>query len=155
MPNKKVVIIAMLAVLAGVATFLLPRDQPAPARPSAQTLDQAPPKPASAARTKAQAMESVMALPEMKAWALQLEARSGGKSRGALVEYDPAPKVVDGVSYWQFNFVENAVEAARPLETFLVAIKGDEILVEDFESDKLLTLQQWRTERLPLNQVAR
>lgn len=109
--------------------------------------------PAPALRSKQQAMTALMSLPELKAWSGRLEKASGGTVRGALIEYDPKPKIINGVNYWQFSFVENGSDAAHRWESFLVAERGDEILVEDFTSDKTLTLEQWRKEKHPMERT--
>jgi hypothetical protein len=116
-----------------------------------------PPKPttvAEAARTKQQAMNALMALPELAAWSAQIEKASGGKRHPALVEDDPQPKTINGKTYWQFSFVENASDAMHRWESFLVAQAGDEILVEDFATDTPLTLEQWRRDKHPLERMA-
>lgn len=136
-----------LAVIALALALGGCRDQTAPPAPSPAT--QAAPA-ASAERTKQQAMDALMALPELKAWSAQLEKSSGGKVHGALIEYDQAPRVIDGKRYWQFSFVENAADAAHTWESFLVAQHGDEILVEDAATDQTLTLEQWREQEKPL-----
>lgn len=106
------------------------------------------------ARTREQAMSALMALPELQAWSSRLEKSSGGKVRGALIEYDTAPRVINGKGYWQFSFVENGSDAAHPWESFLVARDGDEILVEDFGTGNTLTLEQWRKEKQPLSRTS-
>jgi hypothetical protein len=123
------------------------RDQPAPA-PAATAQD------ASATRGREQAMAALMALPELQAWSSQLEKASGGKVRGALIEYDDKPRVINGKSYWQFSFVENGSDAAHPWDSFLVAQQGNEILVEDFGTDTPLTLEQWRKEKRPMERTS-
>ncbi|RJG25431.1 hypothetical protein D3872_02950 [Massilia cavernae] len=100
--------------------------------------------------TREQAMSALMALPELKAWSAVIEKSSGGKARGALIEYDTKPRVINGKSYYQFSFVENSIDAAHPWESFLVAQQGDEILVDDFGTEKTLTLDQWRKEKQPM-----
>ncbi|VXC61759.1 hypothetical protein [Massilia sp. 9I] len=108
------------------------------------------PKPAPAAaekapqRTKEQAMASLLAVPELKAWSEQIEKRSKGKAHGAVIEDDPAPREINGKKYYQLTFVENRAADVRRRESFLVAQQGNEILVEDPETDTLLTLQEWR-----------
>jgi hypothetical protein len=111
---------------------------------------EAPPQPAAekpaapVARTKEQAMNSLLELPELKAWSDQIEKRSGGKAHGAVIEDDPVPREINGKKYYQLTFVENRAEDVRRRENFLVAQTGDEILVEEPETDKLLSLQEWR-----------
>lgn len=107
---------------------------PAPAAPVVQ----AP------AHTKEDAMASLLALPELQAWSQQIELRSKGKAHGAVIEDDPLPRDVNGKKYYQLSFVENRADDARRRESFLVAQDGSEILVDDTESDKLLSLQEWR-----------
>lgn len=112
---------------------------------------EAPPAPAPAApgvhapaHTKQDAMESLLALPELQAWSRQIEQRSKGEAHGAVIEDDPVPREVNGKKYYQLSFVENRPEDARRRESFLVAQDGSEILVDDADSDTLLSLQEWR-----------
>ncbi|MBC7452731.1 MAG: hypothetical protein H7335_03325 [Massilia sp.] len=98
-------------------------------------------------------MAALMALPELQAWSRHLEQNSGGAVRGALIEYDPAPRLINGKRYFQLSFVENASDAAHRWESFLVAEAGDEILVEDGATDKTLTLAQWRATKHPLGRT--
>ncbi|MBQ5941318.1 hypothetical protein [Massilia sp. AB1] len=111
---------------------------------------EAPPQPAAekpaapAVRTKEQAMNSLLELPELKAWSAQIEKRSGGKAHGAVIEDDPIPREINGKKYYQLTFVENRAEDVRRRESFLVSQTGDEILVEDAETDTLLSVQEWR-----------
>lgn len=112
---------------------------------------QALPAPASAAplATKAtvsreQAVEKLMALPELKHWADAIEKRSEGARHGALIETDPAPRDVNGKPYYQLTFVENGDETAQALASFLVSHASGEILVEDDISGDLLPVEQWR-----------
>ncbi|MDP3672547.1 MAG: hypothetical protein Q8R69_23015 [Telluria sp.] len=149
LPTRHARCIALAALIAGSAALPGCRSEPgeapnsAPAAASAGTV-------APAARSKQQAMAALMALPELKAWSSQLEKQSGGKVHGALIEYDPAPKLINGKSYWQFSFVENGSDAAHRWESFLVAEQGDEILVEDADTDAVLSLDQWRKDKQPM-----
>jgi len=108
------------------------------------------PKPAPAlvkeapARTREQAMAALLAVPELKAWSEQIEKRSKGKAHGAVIEDDPVPREVNGKKYYQLTFVENRASDVRRRESFLVAQQGEEILVEDVETDTLMSLQDWR-----------
>lgn len=111
----------------------------------------APPTPAPAPQsapapqhTKEQAMATLLALPELQAWSQQIEKRSNGKAHGAVIEDDPVPREVNGKKYFQLSFVENRDESARRRESFLVAQDGSEILVDDLDTDKVLSLQEWR-----------
>jgi len=112
------------------------------------------PKPAPAApsvaerpvQTKDQAMASLLALPELQAWSKQIESRSRGQAHGAVIEDNPVPREVNGKKYYQLSFVEDRAKDVQRRESFLVAQDGGEILVEDTESDTLLSLQEWRRE---------
>ena len=55
-----------------------------------------------------------------------------------------ALQTVNGKKYWQLTFAEDGAQAVQRRETFLVAERGDEILVRDFEKDTTLSLAQWR-----------
>jgi hypothetical protein len=135
-------VIVLAAILGGC------RDQPKPPEATPAAAD------AAATRTREQAMTALMALPELKAWSSQLEKTSGGKVRGALIEYDSKPRIIDGKSYWQFSYVENGSDAAHPWDSFLVAQQGNEILVEDFGTEDTLTLEQWRKDKRPMERTS-
>jgi len=153
---------AVLAVgVAAYVTYAPAESEVLPVQPAAASAQpQAPaaaPASASAAvaaaphkqRTKEQAAAALMALPELQAWSAMLEKESHGKAHGALIEYDPAPRKIHGKSYWQFSFVENTEDAALRWESFLASSSDDEILVEDADTDELLTLERWRKEKQP------
>jgi hypothetical protein len=147
-PSRKRTQIALLVVLIAITAFVLEgcREQ-APVASAPAVVQASSP---AAVHTKEQAMKALMALPELKAWSARLEKESGGKVRGALIEYDAAPKVIDGKSYWQFSFVENGSDAAHRWESFLVSQSGDEILVDDDISGKAISLEQWRRDEKPM-----
>jgi hypothetical protein len=150
-PSSKRAHFLILAAIIGLsATIFGCRDQTPAATPPVSADTHAP----ATARSKEQAMSALMALPELKAWSSHLEKSSGGKVHGALIEYDPQPKLLNGKSYWQFSFVDNGSDAAHRWESFLVANSDDEILVEDLDTDAALTLQQWRQEKHPLRRTA-
>ncbi|HEV7817303.1 MAG TPA: hypothetical protein VGP06_19655 [Janthinobacterium sp.] len=108
---------------------------------------------AKAARSKEQASLALLALPELTSWSAQLEKNSGGKWHGALIEDDPAPRIVNGKTYYQFSFVEDGADSVHRLESFLAAANSDDILVEDDSSDELLSLERWRKEKHPMQRV--
>jgi hypothetical protein len=108
---------------------------------------------AAASVSREQAVEKLMALPELQAWGDKIEKRSGGKVRGALIEYDPAPREVEGAAYYQFTFVENGEESVQAWQSFLVSTQRGDILVEDDISGELLTLDRWRSEKQPLQRA--
>ena len=89
-------------------------------------------------------MQALLAVPELKAWSAQIEKRSQGKAHGAVIQDDPMPREVNGKKFYQLTFVEDRANDVRRRESFLVAQQGEEILVEDTETDSLLTLQEWR-----------
>jgi hypothetical protein len=157
-PSKKIQLATLVAIIAVTSTIFGCRgetqaDPVAPAAAAPAPAPIAPAVPASTAahtRSKQEAMAALMALPELKAWNSQIEKSSGGKARGALIEYDPKPKTINAKSYFQFSFVENSSDAARSWESFLVAETGDEILVEDAATDKTMTLDQWRKASNPI-----
>lgn len=162
-PSKKVQLAALLIVMVTTSTILGCRDKPAEppsASPPAASGDVANRGAASrgaaatTTRSKQQAMAALMALPELQAWSRQLEKTSGGTVHGALIEYDPTPRLINGKRYFQLSFVENASAAAHRWESFLVAEAGDEILVEDGATDKTLTLAQWRATKRPIERTS-
>ena len=114
------------------------REAPPPPKPAAAEAPAAP------ARTRDQAVAELMALPEIKTWSEQIEKSSKGKVHGAVIEDDPAPRVIEGKSYYQLSFVENRKQDIHRRASFLVAKNGDEILVEDGETDSLQSLSEWR-----------
>ncbi|WP_426343631.1 hypothetical protein ACN9MU_26205 [Pseudoduganella sp. R-32] len=90
-----------------------------------------------------QAVEKLMALPELKRLADAIEKRSGGERHGALLETDPAPRDVNGSPYYQLIFVENGDDMAQAVASFLVSHVNGDILVEDDISGELMSLDQW------------
>jgi hypothetical protein len=148
-PSKKAQMLALAAIIAATTTIFGCRNE-TPAPPAPAPAASAAPAPVSQPRSKEQAMAALMALPELKAWSAHIEKSSGGKAHGALVEYDPTPRVIDGKRYFQLSFVENHADAAHRWESFLVADTGDEILVDDASTDKTMTLAQWRATKNPL-----
>jgi hypothetical protein len=116
-----------------------------------------PPKPtlssADAGAAKEQAMAALMALPELKAWSTQIAKSSGGAAHAAVLEDDATPTTLRGKHYWQFSFVENRSDAVHRWESFLVAQRGAEILVQDFDANTALTLDQWRRNKHPMQRA--
>lgn len=156
-PSKKVQFLTLVVIILVTATIFGCRGE-TPSAPVAAAAAPAAAAPASGAqaqpRSKEQAMAALMALPELKAWSSLLERASGGKVHGALIEYDPQPKLIDGKRYFQLSYVENGSEAAHRWESFLVADTGDDILVEDAATDKPLTVAQWRQEKHPMQRMS-
>jgi hypothetical protein len=109
-----------------------------------------PPKPAAVqapdapTRTRDQAIAALMALPELKTWSDQIEKRSHGAAHGAVIEDDPTPRIIEGKKYYQLSFVEDRKRNVHRRASFLVAQQGDEILVEDAETDTVQSLAEWR-----------
>ncbi|QBE67358.1 hypothetical protein EWM63_18315 [Pseudoduganella lutea] len=98
-----------------------------------------------------QAVARLMALPELQAWARQIESGSNGTVRGAVIPFDPALRTVDGKQYHQLSFVENRPEAVVTWESFLVGAADGDILVDD--DDTLLPLARWRSEKKPMDRA--
>jgi hypothetical protein len=141
--SKRVFIHPSLPLLATLAIAVMlggcKRAEPEAPKPApAPVVKEAP------VRSKEQAMQALLAVPELKAWSEQIEKRSKGKAHGAVIEDDPQPREVNGKKYYQLTFVENRATDVRRRESFLVSQQGDEILVEDPETDSLLTLPEWR-----------
>jgi hypothetical protein len=134
---------AGLSALALVLAFALGAckraEPPAPARPAA-----APSAPAEPVRTRDQAIAALLALPEIKTWSEQIEKSSRGAAHGAVIEDDPTPRLVNGKPYYQLSFVENRKQNVHRRASFLVARQGDEILVDDADTDTLQSLTEWR-----------
>jgi hypothetical protein len=143
----------LLAAGLGVLYFY-PHSGKTPTAPAALPASTATTSTAPARLTREQAVERLMALPELKAWSAAIEKQSGGAHHGAVIEYDPAPRLVDGKPYYQMSFVENSPQAAVTWQGFLVAVAGGAILVEDEAGDALLDLERWRREQRPLQRVA-
>jgi hypothetical protein len=140
--------LALLLVLIAVTAFSLEG-----CREKAPAASSAPADKASAtagARTKVQAMSALMALPEIEAWNADIDKRSKGAAHGGLMEYDTKPQMVNGKPYWQFSFVEIDKDQMHRLENFLVSQTGDEILVDDDASGKVISLEQWRRDHKPM-----
>ena len=107
-----------------------------------------------ATRNREQAAAALMALPELQAWSALIEKNSNGKTHGAVIEYDPAPRKLNGKNYYQFSYVENTPESALRWESFLVSSSDDEILVEDGTSDEVISLARWRREKHPMKRTS-
>jgi hypothetical protein len=109
-----------------------------------------PPKPAATVpaplpvRTRDQAIDAVLTIPEIKTWSDQIEKTSRGAAHGAVIEDDPAPRLIDGKPYYQLSFVENRKQNIHRRASFLVAKQGGDILVEDAETDAVQSLSEWR-----------
>ena len=130
-----------LALLALAMTLSLPgckRTEPPPPKPAAA------PAPAQPVRTRDQAIASLLALPEIKTWSDQIEKNSHGTAHGAVIEDDPTPRLIGGKPYYQLSFVENRTQNIHRRASFLVAKQGDDILVEDAETDAVQSLSEWR-----------
>lgn len=125
-------------VLALCALAACKREAPPPPKPAAAEAPAAP------TRTRDQAIAELMALPEIKTWSEQIEKSSKGKVHGAVIEDDPTPRVIEGKPYYQLSFVENRKQDIHRRASFLVAKNGNEILVEDGETDSLQSLSEWR-----------
>jgi len=129
-------------LVAGIGAWYASNHKPNAALPPVAA---AAPVPAAKANvSRDQAVEKLMALPEVKRLADAIEKRSGGERHGALLETDPAPRDVKGSPYYQLIFVENGDDMAQAVASFLVSHANGEILVEDDISGELMSLDQWR-----------
>jgi hypothetical protein len=128
--------ILALTLAAGIAGCK--REETPPPKPAAAQAPAAP------ARTREQAIDQLMALPELKAWSEQIEKASHGKAHGAVLEYDATPSVIEGKSYYQLSFVENHPDHVHRRASFLVAKNGSDILVEDEANGTVESLSEWR-----------
>ncbi|HZX27442.1 MAG TPA: hypothetical protein VFF16_10255 [Telluria sp.] len=119
-------------------------------RPAAPPGASAPPAAAAASQP---AINALMALPELKAWSEWIEKTTGGRSHGAVVAGDPAPRTIGGKTYLAYSFVENEPEAAHFWQGFYVTASGDSILVEDATSGETMSVEQWREKEHPLDRI--
>jgi hypothetical protein len=110
-----------------------------PPKPVAAT-----PAPRAPVRTREQAIATLMALPELKSWSTQIEKSSHGSAHGAVIEDDPAPRILNGKPYYQLSFVENRKQNVHRRASFLVSRQDDDILVEDDATDTVQSLGEWR-----------
>jgi hypothetical protein len=133
---------AVLALLVACAAAGCKRSAPPPPAPAAQPA--APQQAAVPQRTREQAMDQLLELPEVKAWSEQIEKKSHGAAHGAIIEDDPTPRLIGGKPYYQLSFVENRKRDVHRRASFLVASQGDEILVEDLKDDSVQSLSEWR-----------
>lgn len=127
----------LLAALLAGCKDRQPPPAPAPAKPAVQPR-------AEPLVTRDQAMAALLALPEVQAWSADIDKRSRGKAKGAIIEDNPTARTINGREYWQLSFVEDRKEAVHRRESFLVAKTGGEILVEDVANDTVLSLDDWR-----------
>lgn len=151
-PPKKTTVVRLVIAVGLAALVSYQQYYQRAAAPDAG-VPSAAPSAASATATmssRARASAALLALPELQAWSRQIEHQSGGKAHGGLMQYDAAPRLVDGKRYWQFSFVNNTPEAAHRLESFLVEEDSQEILVEDDATDELWSLLRWRKEGKPM-----
>ena len=151
MQHKNTIIAGVFVVVSALLLWYDRSATPAPAAvaelPAPAVVHEAP---FIGPRSKSDAVAALMALPELKAWSAHVETASGGANHGALIEYGPTPKVIDGKRYWQLSYVENTPDAAHRWESFLVGQDNPEILIDDDESGLPMPLDQWRKERNPL-----
>jgi len=131
-------------LVAGIGAWYASNHKPNAALPPVATAAPAVVPAVKAHVSRDQAVETLMALPELKRLADAIEKRSGGERHGALLETDPAPRDVKGSPYYQLIFVENGDDMAQAVASFLVSHVNGEILVEDDISGELMSLDQWR-----------
>jgi hypothetical protein len=100
-----------------------------------------------------QAMDILLALPEIKAWKSHVERVSKGTLHGKLLAESDEPVVVKGRKYWSVSFVEDHPDRVHRWEFFLVSMDGKQVLVQDSENDRLLTLDRWRRQERPMERA--
>jgi pyruvate/2-oxoglutarate dehydrogenase complex dihydrolipoamide acyltransferase (E2) component len=107
------------------------------------------------ALSREQAVARLMALPELQAWARQIEQASHGAVHGAVIPFDATLRELDGKRYHQLGFVENRPDAAVTWQGFLVGAADGAILVDDAATGAAIPLERWRREQRPLQRTAR
>ena len=150
MLNAKAIIAGLVAAAIAAAVVFTLRETKVEPTPEIAAPTAIVAAPFTGPRTKADAMKALMELPELKAWSTHLTQSSGGASNGALIEYGPTPKTIGGKKFWQISYVENTPDAAHRWESFLVGENTPEILVEDDDLDRTLTLDEWRESKNPI-----
>ncbi|MEO7497549.1 MAG: hypothetical protein ABIT83_17250 [Massilia sp.] len=138
--SKKAQLLTLTGLIAVTTTIFGCREQSAGP-------DRAPlsaPAQQGAIRSQAQAIDAVMALPEVKAASALIEQRSGGQQHGAVMAVGADQAELNGKRYWELDFVENGAERALRRAGFLVPAQDGELLVEDTASGQNVSLSQWR-----------
>lgn len=105
---------------------------------------EAPPAPPAVAHAERPAVKALLALPEIKAAAEQIEKSSMGAAHGAIIGGDGDAKVIDGKTYQSYSFMESDPKVSRRLLGFYVTADGKDILVDDIETGDTITLDEWR-----------
>jgi len=136
---RRPLLTSLLAIALVLALPGCKRTEPPAPKPAASAK-----APAAPARTRDQAIDSLLALPEIKTWSDHIEKSSHGAAHGAVIEDDPAPRLIAGKPYYQLSFVENRKQDIHRRASFLVAQQGGDILVEDAETDAVQSLSEWR-----------
>lgn len=154
--RKTRTVIALALLIALSSTLLGCKNNTATEPAAAVTAASAPAAPVATtevAHTREQAIAILMALPELKAWTAHIEKASGGKTHGAVLEYGADPQQIDGKTYFRLSYVENGQEQVLRWEDFLVEQDVGTIRVEDDETDRLMTIEQWRLAKRPMDRV--
>lgn len=150
--RKTRTVIALALLIALSSTLLGCKNNAEPAATTAAA-PAAPAAPTEIAHTREQAIAVLMALPELKAWTAHIEKASAGKTHGAVLEYGAEPQQIDGKTYFRLSYVENGQEQVLRWEDFLVEQDVGTIRVEDDETDRLMTIEQWRLAKRPMDRV--
>jgi hypothetical protein len=132
--QKKGALVAVMVAVA-VSVIVATRKEPSPPSPAAAKPAAQPSQPAVAA---------LLALPEIKAAAEQIEKSSMGAAHGAIIGGDGDPKIVNGKTYHSYSFMESDPKISRRLLGFYVTSDGKDILVDDIETGESITLEEWR-----------
>lgn len=103
--------------------------------------------------TKEQAAAIVLDLPEAKAWAKYMDAKTKGAVHAFTMVSPEVPEIIEGKQYWSVGFFEDRPGHAICWQWFRVRLDGKRILVESQESGDYLGLREWRAKEHPLARV--
>lgn len=96
----------------------------------------------------------ISTLPEVAAWSQFIAEESGGTAHGATMVDRDHTEQIDGKEYIAVGFYENHPDHTNRWETFLVDPGDSTILVDDVQ-DGVMTLEQWRHEKKPMERIRR
>jgi hypothetical protein len=132
--QKKGAIIAVFVAVA-VSVAVATRNRPASTQPQPATSGAAAAQPAVAA---------LLALPEIKAMAAEIEKSSMGAAHGGIIGGDGQTRIIDGKTYQAYSFMESDPKISRRIQGFYVTADGKDILVDDVETGDIISLDEWR-----------
>jgi hypothetical protein len=103
--------------------------------------------------TKEKAVAIVWDLPEIKAWAKYIDAKTKGTVHAATMVIPEIPVTIKKKQYWSVNFYEDQPEYFHRWQSFMVQLDGKEILVDTIRPDDYISLQEWRTKEKPMERI--